>query len=91
MSESLGGKCYEKQIQTDLLLEPTTICDCEKRKSCDSYYIAINKKLRKEIKELMIENVNLKYKIQEVKEQVLCTRVDEEKRERIIDILYEEN
>lgn len=86
---NLGGKCYEKQIEEDLKIEPKEVCDCEKRKSCDSYYIQINKKLRKEIKNLMIENIKLKYKLQEIKENVVCTKVDEEKRERIISIIYE--
>ena len=88
---TLGGKCYVKQIEDDLKIEPQEVCDCDKRKKCDSYYIQINKKLRKEIKGLMIENVNLKYKIQEIKELVLCTRVDEEKREKIIGVLYEDD
>ena len=39
----------------------------------------------------MIENINLRYKLQEIKELVVCERVDEEKRERIIKIIYEEN
>lgn len=86
---TLGGKCYVKQIEEDLKIEPHEVCDCDKRRSCDSYYIQINKKLRKEIKDLMIENINLKYKIAEIKELVVCERVDEEKRERIISIIYE--
>jgi hypothetical protein len=51
---TLGGKCYQKQIEDDLKLEPTEVCDCDKRKGCDSYYIQINKKLRKDMKELMM-------------------------------------
>ena len=91
MSNSLGGKCYVKQIEEDLLIEPKDICDINTRRACDSYYIHINKKLRKDIKKLMIENINLRYKLQEIKELVVCERVDEEKRERIIKIIYEEN
>ena len=86
---TLGGKCYQKQIEEDLKVEPTEVCDCDKRKGCDSYYIQINKKLRKDIKELMIENINLKYKLQEIKELVVCERVDEEKRTKIIEVIYE--
>lgn len=52
MNNSLGGKCYEKQIELDYMREPITICEVEKRRKCDSFYVCENRKLRKKIKEL---------------------------------------
>ena len=48
MNSSLGSKCYDEEIKRDLLLEPKTICEVDKRRKCDSLYINLNKRLVKE-------------------------------------------
>lgn len=52
MNNSLGGKCYEREIELDYMREPTVVCEVEKRRKCDSFYVCENRKLKKQIKEL---------------------------------------
>lgn len=60
MSNSLGGKCYDRELAIDLMREPKTICEVEKRRKCDSFYVCENRKLKKKIQEL--ERLVLIYK-----------------------------
>ncbi len=79
MNNSLGSKCYDEEIKRDLLLEPKTICEVDRRRKCDSLYINLNKRLVKEnsilknklilINDIILNNSNLEYirsKIMEV-------------------------
>ena len=79
MNGSLGSKCYDEEIERDLLAEPKTICDVDRRRKCDSLYINLNKRLVKEnsilknklilINDIILNNSNLEYirsKIMEV-------------------------
>lgn len=79
MNSSLGSKCYDEEIKRDLLIEPKTICEVDRRRKCDSLYINLNKRLVKEnsilknklilINDIILNNSNLEYirsKIMEV-------------------------
>ena len=79
MNNSLGSKCYDEEIKRDLLLEPKTICEVDRRRKCDSLYINLNKRLVKEnsilrnklilINDIILNNNDLTYikaKIMEV-------------------------
>ena len=79
MNGSLGSKCYDEEIKRDLLIEPKTICEVDRRRKCDSLYINLNKRLIKEnsilknklilINDIILNNSNLEYirsKIMEV-------------------------
>lgn len=79
MNSSLGSKCYDEEIERDLLIEPKTICEIDRRRKCDSLYINLNKRLVKEnsilrnklilINDIILNNSNLEYiksKIMEV-------------------------
>ena len=79
MNNSLGSKCYDEEIERDLLTEPKTICKVDRRRKCDSLYINLNKRLIKEnsilknklilINDIILNNSNLEYirsKIMEV-------------------------
>lgn len=79
MNSSLGSKCYDEEIERDLLVEPKTICEVDKRRKCDSLYINLNKRLVKEnsilknklilINDIILNNTDITYiksKIMEV-------------------------
>ena len=79
MNSSLGSKCYDEEIKRDLLVEPKTICEVDRRRKCDSLYINLNKRLVKEnsilknklilINDIILNNTDLEYiksKIMEV-------------------------
>lgn len=79
MNSSLGSKCYDEEIKRDLLIEPKTICEVDRRRKCDSLYINLNKRLVKEnsilknkiilINDIILNNTDLTYikaKIMEV-------------------------
>ena len=79
MNNSLGSKCYDEEIKRDLLVEPKTICEVDRRRKCDSLYINLNKRLVKEnsilknklilINDIILNNTDLEYiksKIMEV-------------------------
>ena len=79
MNNSLGSKCYDEEIKRDLLIEPKTICEVDRRRKCDSLYINLNKRLVKEnsilknklilINDIILNNTDLEYiksKIMEV-------------------------
>lgn len=79
MNNSLGSKCYDEEIKRDLLIEPKTICEVDRRRKCDSLYINLNKRLVKEnsilknklilINDIILNNTDLDYiksKIMEV-------------------------
>ena len=79
MNGSLGSKCYDEEIKRDLLLEPKTICEVDRRRKCDSLYINLNKRLVKEnsilrnklilINDIILNNTDITYiksKIMEV-------------------------
>lgn len=79
MNNSLGSKCYDEEIKRDLLIEPKTICEVDRRRKCDSLYINLNKRLIKEnsilrnklilINDIILNNTDLDYvksKIMEV-------------------------
>lgn len=87
---NLGGRCYEQEVDNDLLIEPKEICDIEKRRICDSLYINLNKKLKKENLQLKEEILHLKNKMILVRDNLYCTQVSGEVREEIIRILEDE-
>lgn len=79
MNNSLGSKCYDEEIKRDLLIEPKTICEVDRRRKCDSLYINLNKRLLKEnsilknkiilINDIILNNTDVYYirsKIMEV-------------------------
>lgn len=52
---SLGGKIYEEEVKRDLEKEPFIICECEKRKKCDSFYLKLYNDLMKKYTKLQSE------------------------------------
>ena len=46
---TLGSIWYVKEVERDRLREPFVVCDVNKRRKCDSYYIQVNRELEKRI------------------------------------------
>ena len=76
ISKDLGSPYYYLDLLNDLKKEPTEICNVDKRRKCDSYYIQMNSKLKKENIKLLEENKNLKMLLS-VYQDVLTEVVDE--------------
>ena len=87
---NLGGKCYENEIENDLMFEPKEICDVEKRRTCDSLYITLNKKLKKENLQLREEILHLKNKLVLIKDNIYCTELVGDVRDEIIKVIEDE-
>lgn len=60
MSNNFGSKCYANEIIRDLAIEPKVICEWEKRKKCDSYYIKLYNELEKKYVKLLTEYTSTK-------------------------------
>lgn len=65
INKSLGGKCYEAQIQRDLEREPVIECPVDKRRKCDSFYYNM-------FKTVLAENDMLRKQIDEYKNLLKC-------------------
>lgn len=87
---NLGGKCYEHEVEQDLLIEPKEICDIERRRVCDSLYINLNKRLKKENLQLKEEILHLKNKLIMIRDSVYCNQISGEVRDEIIKVVEED-
>ena len=76
IAKDLGSPYYYLDLLKDLKAEPQEICNVDKRRKCDSYYIQINNRLKKENIKLLEENKNLKMLLS-VYQDVLKEVVDE--------------
>ena len=76
----LGGKCYEEELRKDLLRVPTTICEVEKRRKCDSLYINLNRKLKK-------ENDNLKKRLSYIKNVLENNTINDELKVMLLEVI----
>lgn len=64
MSNNFGSKCYADEIIRDLAIEPVVICEVEKRRKCDSYYIKLYNELEKKYVKLLSEYMQTKELLQ---------------------------
>lgn len=87
---NIGGKYYEKEVETDLMFEPKEICDIEKRKKCDSLFANLNRKLLKDNRRLVEENERLNTKLILISDSLYCKQLSEELRQEVLNIIKSE-
>ena len=55
-------------IDDELLAEPITVCDVEKRRECDSYYIKLYNELKKMYEKEIKRNLELREELENYKQ-----------------------
>jgi hypothetical protein len=66
--QTYGSRSYYVQILQDLAQEPHEICNIDKRRKCDSYYIALYNKLKTHYIKLLKEYSDCKEELETYKQ-----------------------
>ena len=87
---NIGGKCYEEEVERDLVRHPIEMCDVEKRRRCDSLYANLNRKQKKEILRLREEKLHLQNKLILISDLLYCNQLSDELKYKILEVVNDE-